>query len=42
MSAVDPKRELWLAWWTMVCSTSCFFLVFFVITRPSRHRNPGI
>jgi hypothetical protein len=29
----NPKRELWLAWWTLVVFYNFFFLVFFVITR---------
>ena len=41
MSASDPKRELWLAWWTMVVFYQLFFLVFFVITRTQPPPNPG-
>ena len=29
----NPKRELWLAWWTMVVFYQLFGLVFFIITR---------
>ena len=42
MSASDPKRELWLAWWTMVVFYQLFFLVFFVITRTQPPPNPDL
>ncbi len=41
MSRHSPKRELWLAWWTMVVFYQLFFLVFFVITRTQPPPNPG-
>ena len=41
MSRRNPKRELWLAWWTMVVFYQLFFLVFFVITRTQPPPNPG-
>jgi hypothetical protein len=37
----NPKRELWLAWWTMVVFYQLFFLVFFAITRVQPPPNPG-
>jgi hypothetical protein len=29
----DPKRELWIAWWTMLVFYQLFGLLFFVVTR---------
>jgi len=37
----NPKRELWLAWWTMVVFYQLFFIVFFVITRTQPPPEPG-
>ena len=37
----NPKRELWLAWWTTVVFYQLFFVVFFVITRTQPPPNPG-
>jgi hypothetical protein len=37
----NPKRELWLAWWTTVAFYQLFFLVFFVLTRTQPPPNPG-
>lgn len=37
----NPKRELWLAWWTTVIFYQLFFLVFFVITRTQPPPDPG-
>jgi hypothetical protein len=37
----NPKRELWLAWWTLVVFYNFFFLVFFVITRVQPPPNPA-
>lgn len=36
----NPKRELWLAWWTIVVFYQLFFLVFFVITRTQPPPSP--
>ena len=36
-----PKRELWLAWWTMVIFYNFFFLVFFFITRVQPPPDPA-
>ncbi len=37
----NPKRELWLAWWTLVVFYNFFFLVFFVVTRTQPPPNPA-
>ena len=37
----NPKRELWLAWWTMVVFYQLFGLVFFVITRTQPPPSPA-
>ena len=37
----NPKRELWLAWWTIVAFYQLFFLVFFVLTRTQPPPSPG-
>ena len=37
----NPKRELWLAWWTLVVFYNFFGLVFFVITRTQPPPDPG-
>jgi hypothetical protein len=37
----NPKRELWLAWWTMVVFYQLFGLVFFVLTRTQPPPNPA-
>ncbi|ORV71912.1 hypothetical protein AWC07_04405 [Mycobacterium gastri] len=43
MSAVvtNPKRELWLAWWTLVAFYNLFALVFFVLTRTQPPPDPS-
>ena len=37
----NPKRELWLAWWTLVVFYNFFGLVFFVLTRAQPPPNPA-
>lgn len=37
----NPKRELWLAWWTVVVFYQLFFIAFFVLTRTQPPPNPG-
>jgi hypothetical protein len=37
----NPKRELWLAWWTTVVFYQIFGLVFFVMTRTQPPPPPG-
>lgn len=37
----NPKRELWLAWWTLVVFYNFFGLVFFVLTRVQPPPNPA-
>nr|WP_119185013.1 hypothetical protein [Mycobacterium decipiens] len=37
----NPKRELWLAWWTLVAFYNLFVLVFFVLTRTQPPPNPA-
>ena len=37
----NPKRELWLAWWTLIVFYNFFVLVFFVLTRTQPPPNPG-
>lgn len=41
MSGRSAKRELWLAWWTMVIFYQIFGLVFFVLTRTQPPPSPG-
>lgn len=36
----DPKRELWIAWWTMFVFYQLFGLLFFVITRTQPPPKP--
>jgi hypothetical protein len=36
-----PKRELWLAWWTVIAFYQLFFIVFFVLTRTQPPPNPA-
>jgi hypothetical protein len=36
----DPKRELWIAWWTMVVFYQLFGLLFFVVTRTQPPPKP--
>ncbi len=37
----NPKRELWLAWWTLVVFYNFFGLAFFVLTRSQPPPNPA-
>jgi hypothetical protein len=37
----NPKRELWLAWWTTIGFYQLFFLAFFVLTRTQPPPSPG-
>ena len=37
----NPKRELWLAWWTLVVFYNFFFPVFFVVTRVQPPPSPA-
>ena len=37
----DPKRELWIAWWTMVIFYQLFGLLFFVVTRTQPPPEPS-
>lgn len=37
----NPKRELWLAWWTLIVFYNFFFLVFFVLTRTQPPPDPA-
>ncbi|MBV9090912.1 MAG: hypothetical protein JO044_13595 [Mycobacteriaceae bacterium] len=37
----NPKRELWLAWWTIVAFYQLYVLVFFVLTRTQPPPSPG-
>jgi hypothetical protein len=37
----NPKRELWLAWWTLVVFYNLFFPVFFLITRVQPPPQPA-
>jgi hypothetical protein len=37
----DPKRELWLAWWTMFVFYQLFGLLFFVVTRTQPPPQPS-
>ncbi|MBO0863778.1 MAG: hypothetical protein J2P16_01740 [Mycobacterium sp.] len=37
----NPKRELWLAWWTTIVFYQLFFLAFFVLTRTQPPPSPG-
>lgn len=37
----DPKREMWLAWWTMVVFYNFFFLIFFFVTRVQPPPDPA-
>ena len=37
----DPKRELWIAWWTMFVFYQLFGLLFFVVTRTMPPGQPG-
>ena len=37
----NPKRELWLAWWTLVVFYNCFFPIFFVVTRVQPPPQPS-
>lgn len=39
--ATQPKRELWLAWWTLVVFYNLFVLVFFVLTRTQPPPDPS-
>jgi hypothetical protein len=36
----DPKRELWIAWWTMFVFYQLFALLFFVVTRTQPPPQP--
>jgi len=36
----DPKRELWIAWWTMLVFYQLFGLLFFVVTRTQPPPQP--
>jgi hypothetical protein len=36
----DPKRELWIAWWTMVVFYQLFGLLFFVVSRTMPPPHP--
>lgn len=37
----NPKRELWLAWWTLVVFYNFFFVVFFAVTRVQPPPSPS-
>jgi hypothetical protein len=37
----DPKRELWIAWWTMAVFYQLFGLLFFVVTRTMPPGGPS-
>ena len=37
----NPKRELWIAWWTMVVFYQLFGLLFFVVTRTQPPPHPS-
>ena len=37
----NPKRELWLAWWTLVVFYNLFVVVFFVLTRTQPPPSPA-
>ncbi|MDC8973670.1 hypothetical protein [Mycobacterium marinum] len=37
----NPKRELWLAWGTLVVFYNIFFVVFFLVTRTQPPPDPG-
>ncbi|MGH7133676.1 MAG: hypothetical protein ACREJO_17230 [Phycisphaerales bacterium] len=37
----DPKRELWIAWWTMVVFYQLFGVLFFVVTSTQPPPPPG-
>lgn len=41
VQAHNPKRELWVAWWTLVVFYNLFGLVFFVLTRAQPPPDPG-
>ncbi len=38
----DPKRELWIAWWTLVVFYNLYGLLFFVITRTQPPPQPSV
>ena len=38
----DPKRELWIGWWTMVVFYNLYGLLFFVVTRTQPPPKPSL
>lgn len=38
----NPKRELWVAWWSMVVFYQFFGVIFFIVTRTQPPPNPAL